>query len=178
MSPSLESHLKQLKLPGFALQYREMSQRAEREGWGFETYLQNLTVGEIEHRRQKRLEKHLRASKLPKEKSLGQIDVSRLPTAVRRRLQGLCEGTWVSQGENLLLFGLPGRGKTHLACAIGHELIQRGYTVYLTPAYALVQRLLAAKKRMELEKDLHKLDAFDLVILDSCAVPGYVESEI
>jgi DNA replication protein DnaC len=71
-----------------------------------------------------------------------------------------------------LAFGLPGRGKTHLVCAIGHELIQRGYRVLFTATYALVQRLLAAKRDLRLEKELATLDGFDAVILDDI---GYVQ---
>ena len=71
-----------------------------------------------------------------------------------------------------MAFGLPGRGKTHLVCAIGHELIQRGYRVLFTATYALVQRLLAAKRDLRLEKELAVLDGFDIVILDDI---GYVQ---
>ena len=87
-------------------------------------------------------------------------------------LPTLCEGGFVERGDNLLAFGLPGRGKTHLVCAIGHELIQRGYRVLFTPTYALVQRLLAAKRDLRLEKELGVLDGFDAVILDDI---GYVQ---
>lgn len=74
-------------------------------------------------------------------------------------------------GDNLLTFGLPGRGKTHLVCAIGHELIQRGYRVLFTATFALVQRLLSAKRDLLLEKELARLDSYDAVILDDI---GYV----
>jgi hypothetical protein len=78
-------------------------------------------------------------------------------------LPTLCEGGFVERGHNLLAFGLPGRGKTHLVCAIGYELIQRGYRVLFTATFALVQRLLAAKRDLRLEKDLASLDASDAV---------------
>ena len=97
---------------------------------------------------------------------------AKVPAKVQKQLATLCEGGFVERGENLLAFGLPGRGKTHLVCAIGHELIQRGYRVLFTPTYALVQRLLAAKRDLRLEKELAVLDAFDAVILDDI---GYVQ---
>jgi len=87
-------------------------------------------------------------------------------------LPTLCEGGFVERGDNLLAFGLPGRGKTHLVCAIGYELIQRGYRVLFTATFALVQRLLAAKRDLRLEKELAALDAYDAVILDDI---GYVQ---
>ncbi len=97
---------------------------------------------------------------------------SRLPAKVAKILPTLCEGGFVERGDNLLAFGLPGRGKTHLVCAVGHELILRGYRVVFTPTFALVQRLLAAKRDLRLEKDLATLDAYDAVILDDI---GYVQ---
>jgi DNA replication protein DnaC len=87
-------------------------------------------------------------------------------------LPTLCEGGFVERGDNLLAFGLPGRGKTHLVCAIGHELIQRGYRVRFTATFALVQRLLAAKRDLRLDKELASLDGYDAIILDDI---GYVQ---
>ena len=88
------------------------------------------------------------------------------------QLPTLCEGAFVERGDNVLAFGLPGRGKTHLVCALGHELVQRGRRVFFTPTFALVQRLLAAKRDLRLEKELAILDRFDAVILDDI---GYVQ---
>jgi DNA replication protein DnaC len=87
-------------------------------------------------------------------------------------LPTLCEGGFVQRGDNVLAFGLPGRGKTHLVCALGHELVQRGHRVLFTPTFALVQRLLAAKRDLRLEKELAALDRFDAVILYDI---GYVQ---
>ena len=70
--------------------------------------------------------------------------------------------------------GSPGRGKTHVACAIGHELILRRYRVLFVPTYQLVQRLLIAKRELTLERELKRLDRFDAVILDDL---GYVQQD-
>jgi DNA replication protein DnaC len=119
--------LRSLKLPGFVRAYAQVAQQAEREGWGFERYLHDLAEIEIEDRRGRRIERLLRQSDLPQDKVLSTLDLSRLPAPVRRTVPTLCEGGFVDRAENLLAFGLPGRGKTHLVCAIGHELVQRGY---------------------------------------------------
>ena len=81
-------------------------------------------------------------------------------------LPSLCEGGFAERGENVLVFGLPGRGKTHLVAAVGHELVQRGVSVLFVAAFALVQRLLAARRSLSLEKALHDLDGYDVVIID------------
>jgi DNA replication protein DnaC len=175
-APSLEHSLailmRALKLPAFARYSTEIAQKAEKEGWTFGRYLHHLAELEIEERRRRRLDRYLKESDLPGEKTFATINRARLPAKVQKQLPTLCEGGFVDRGDNLLAFGLPGRGKTHVVCAIGHELVQRGYRVLFTPTYALVQRLLAAKRDLRLEKELGVLDAFDAVILDDI---GYVQ---
>jgi len=95
---------------------------------------------------------------------LAAFDLERLPVKVRRQLPVLCEGGFVERAENVLAFGLPGRGKTHLVAAIGYELVNREYRVLFTLAYALVQQLLVAKRDLTLEKTLARLDSFDAVM--------------
>ena len=169
---SLAMMMRALKLPTFALHAEEIAQKAEREGWSFGKYLHHLAELELHERRRRRTERYLRASDLPREKTMATMIRARLPAKVTKTLATLCDGTFVERGDNLLVFGLPGRGKTHLVCAVGHELIQRGYRVLFTPTFALVQRLLAAKRDLRLEKELALLDAFDAVILDDI---GYVQ---
>lgn len=170
----LEEMLRTLKLPGVADCHVGASARAEKEGWSFERYLQHVLDVELEQRRQRRLERVLKASRLPTGKTLTTLDQGRLPTKVRRQLPDLIEGGFVDRAENLLAFGLPGRGKTHLVCALGAELIQRGYTVHFTPAFSLVQRLLEARQTYGLEKELRRLDAFDVLIIDDI---GYIQQD-
>jgi DNA replication protein DnaC len=171
-APSAAVLLRSLKLPGFLRAYSEVAVQAEREGWNFERYLLHLAEIEIEDRRCHRIERLRRQSDLPHDKTLSTLELSRLPAPVRRTVPTLCEGGFVERAENLLAFGLPGRGKTHLVCAIGHELVQRGYQVLFVPTFKLVQRLLAAKKDLDLEATLRRLDRFDAVILDDL---GYVQ---
>jgi len=169
---SLAMLMRALKLPAFARYAEEIAQKAEREGWTFGQYLHHLAELEVHERRRRRLERYLKDSNLLPEKTLATLSRSRLTPKVAKVLPTLCEGGFVERGDNLLVFGLPGRGKTHLVCAIGHELIQRGYRVLFTATFALVQRLLAAKRDLRLEKELATLDAFDAVILDDI---GYVQ---
>lgn len=169
---SLGIMMRSLKLPAFARYAEEIAQKAEREGWTFGRYLHHLAELELHERRRRRLERLLHESDLPREKTLTTLKRSKLPPKVAKILPTLCEGGFVARGDNVLAFGLPGRGKTHLVCALGHELVQRGHRVLFTPTFALVQRLLAAKRDLRLEKDLAVLDRFDAVILDDI---GYVQ---
>ena len=169
---SLAMLLRALKLPTVSRHAEEVAQLAEREAWTFGRYLHHLIELETHERRRRRIERYLKESDLPHDKTLTTLTRSRLPARVATMLPALCEGGFVERGDNLLAFGLPGRGKSHLVCAIGHELIQRGYRVLFTATYALVQRLLIAKRDLHLEKELAALDGFDAVILDDI---GYVQ---
>jgi len=169
---SLAMMMRALKLPAFARYAEEIAQKAEREGWTFGQYLHHLAELEIQERARRKIERYLKDSDLLPEKTLATLNRSRLTAKVAKMLPTLCEGDFVERGDNLLAFGLPGRGKTHLVCAIGYELIQRGYRVLFTATFALVQRLLAAKRDLRLEKELAGLDAYDAVILDDI---GYVQ---
>lgn len=169
---SLAMLLRSLKLPTFARHAEEVAQQAEREGWTFLGYLHHLVELEVEERRRKRIERFQKQSELPRDKTLAALDRARLPAKVAKQLTTLCEGGFVERGDNLLAFGLPGRGKTHLVCAIGHELVMRGYRVLFTATFALVQRLLAAKRDLRLEDELGVLDGFDAIIIDDI---GYVQ---
>lgn len=169
---SLALLMRALKLPSFGRYAEEIAQTAEREGWTFGRYLHHLAELEVEERRRRRIERHHKESDLPPDKTLATLTRARLPAKVQKQLASLCEGGFIERGDNLLAFGLPGRGKTHLVCAIGHELIQRGYRVKFMATFAVVQRLLAAKRDLRLEKELGLLDGFDAVILDDI---GYVQ---
>lgn len=169
---ALEILLRVLKLPTFVALHRDVAERAEKEGWSFLEYLRQLVEAEVGERRTHRIERNLKRANLPEGKTLAALDLNRLPAAVRRQLPTLCEGAFVERGDNLLAFGMPGRGKTHLCCAIAYELIQKGKQVLFVPAYALVQQLLAAKKELRLEAELRRLDAFDAVLIDDL---GYVQ---
>lgn len=163
-----------LRLTEFLACHEEAAIKGEKEGWSFGQYLLYLSEMEAETRKQRRTERFLKQSCLPRDKTLETLDQSWLPAKVRRQIPGLIEGGFVEKGDNILVFGLPGRGKTHLVCAIGHELILRNCKVLFIPTFRLVQKLLVAKRDLTLEKELKRLDRFDAVILDDI---GYIQQD-
>lgn len=169
---SLALMLRSLRLPTVARSAEDVARKAEHEGWSFGQYLHHLVELEVQDRKLRRIDRLQRASDLPGEKTLATLDKALLPAKVQKVLPTLCDGDFIDRGDNVLAFGLPGRGKTHLVCAIGHELVKRGRRVWFTPTFALVQMLLAAKRDLRLEKQLASLDVFDAVILDDI---GYVQ---
>jgi DNA replication protein DnaC len=174
MSPdTLEMMFREFHLPTMAERFVEMIQSAETANWGYRKLLLHLCEAEAADRRERRQERLLRESGLPSGKTLGNLDEGKLTAKVRRLLPTLLEGGFVERAENLLVFGLPGRGKSHFLCALGRELVLRhGHTVLFTPTFKLVQQLLTAKKELRLNELLKKLDRVEAVILDDL---GYVQ---
>lgn len=167
--------LRSFRLPTMAAICEESVARAERENWGYPRLLQQLCVSEAQDRRERMVARLLHASGLPDGKTLGNLDEKILPAKIRRLLPTLLEGHFVERAENLLAFGLPGRGKTHFLAALGRELILRHrYPVLFIPTFKQVQQLLAAKKELRLESELKRLDRFAAVILDDI---GYVQQD-
>jgi DNA replication protein DnaC len=121
---------------------------------------------EAQDRRERRTTRLRRASKLPPGKTFDTLDETRFTRPLVRKWRELAKGDFLDRAVNVLAFGLPGVGKSHVACALGHALIEHGHSVLFTPTYALVQHLQAAKKALELPRILRKLDHFELLILD------------
>ena len=165
--------LRSFYLSTMAVQYEEVMERAEKEGWSHRQVLRHLCESEASERAQRRTTRLLAESGLPETKTLSSLDESLLPVKVRRQLPSLIEGGFADRAVNVLAFGLPGRGKTHFLAALGRELILRhSKRVLFRPAFKLVGQLLAAKRDLRLEAELKKLDRYDVLILDDI---GYIQ---
>ena len=127
---------------------------------------------EAEARRQRRIARLRRASRLPPGKTFETLDTGRLPAPILEKLKTLANGAFLETATNVLAFGLPGVGKSHALCAVGHALVEAGHSVLCVPAYALVQELLGAKRDLDLPRALRKLDLFEVILLDDL---GYVQ---
>ncbi len=144
---------------------------------GYETTLPLLAEifeQEQQERWERRVQRLLRAAKLPPGKRFESFDETRLQRPLARTIRELRSGGFLEQAINVLCFGLPGTGKTHIACALGHALVEARHSVLFVPTYKLVQDLLAAKRELELPRALRKLDNFELLILDDI---GYVQQD-
>jgi DNA replication protein DnaC len=150
----------------------ELLASATNENWSPEKFLGELLEQEMEGRHQRRIERLKDDAHLPVEKTLATFDQEHLPLRLRRLVSQLCTGEFVDRADNLLVFGLPGRGKTHFVAAVGHELVNIGRSVFFTPTYRLVDSLLRAKRDLLLEHELRRLDRFEVLILDDI---GYVQ---
>ena len=173
-SPSPVERIQELvtnfKLPSVA---REICGRLVDAGQAdaLETVLEVFEV-EAQDRKERRVDRLRRASNLPPAKTFDTLDLKRLPRKLAHTLRELARGDFADRAENVLAFGLPGVGKTHAACAVGHALIDSGRSVLYLPTFQLVQNLLVAKRDLQLPRALRKLDLFDVILLDDI---GYVQ---
>jgi len=164
--------LKELHLPAFRRGYEELARQAQQESLSYEQYLLGLVQRECQERRNNRIERLLRQSRLPLEKSWPALELKRLPAKVLQQARSLLEGSFVDRRENVLVFGVPGSGKTHLLAGIGQELVRAGRKVQFCSTSLLVQELLVAKRDLKLSRVLKRLSSYEVLILDDL---GYVQ---
>ena len=162
--------LNDLRLPGIKQTWPDMAVRSDKEGWPAARFLAALAEHEIAERDRRRIERHLGEAKLPPGKTLDSFAFDAVPMISRAQVMAICAGDgWLEQGANLILFGPPGGGKSHLAAAIGLALIENGWRVLFTRTSDLVQRLQVARRELTLEAAIARLDKYHLLILDDIA---------
>ena len=165
--------LKALRLPTMTCHWKQLQETALSKNWTMAEFLAALCEHELAHRETRRLARHLHESKLLPGKTLHHFDFPACPGVNANLITQLAQDSgWVEKAENVLLFGPSGVGKTHLAAAIGHGLIQSGQRVLHTATTMLVQKLQVAKRELRLSEALGKMDKYRLLILDDI---GYVK---
>jgi DNA replication protein DnaC len=172
ISKELIEYLRELHLPAIRNCFQEKARQAERESLGYEQFLLEIFERECQERREHRIARLLQVSKLPLEKTLDNFELSRLPVKAARQVKALLDGSFVDRRENVLAFGNPGSGKTHLLSALGQELIRRGRRVAFSTCGRLVQDLLRAKKDLRLSRAIKKLAYYEALVIDDI---GYVQ---
>ena len=159
--------LSQLRLPSMKKQWEQIARRADAEGWPAGRMLSVLAELELADRQRRRIERHLGEARLLPAKSLQSFDFDAVSAISRSRVMALASSdSWLEHGHNVIVFGPPGAGKSHLASAIGLALVERGKRVLFTRTTDLVQRLQTAHRELKLEGMLDRLNRYDLLILD------------
>ncbi len=167
--------LNQLKLTEMKVLWKNLSEQADQAGWGSAKFLETLCEYELQGRETRRFERHFKEANLPKGKTFSTYDFNHSPTLNKTQICTMATGgAWIKNGNNLLVFGGSGSGKSHLVAAIGTQLIESGYRVMFTSTISLLQKLQAAKQIFSLPNALEKLDKYDALILDDL---GYAEKD-
>jgi DNA replication protein DnaC len=162
--------LNELRLPATKVLWLQFAEQSDKEGWPAARFLATLAEHEIAERGRRRIERHLAEARLPPGKTLDTFDFDAVPMVSKAQVSALAAGDgWLGKGSNLLLFGPPGGGKSHLAAALGLALIENGWRVLFTRTTDLVQKLQVARRELDLEAAINRLERFDLLILDDLA---------
>ncbi len=162
--------LAELRLPAVKLVWADLAAQADKEGWPAARFLAALAEHEVAERARRRIERHLAAARLPPGKTIDTFDFELAPVVSKAQIMALAAGdAWLGMGANLILFGPPGTGKSHLASALGFALVEGGWRVLFTRTTDLVQRLQIARRELALEAAIAKLDKYHLLILDDLA---------
>lgn len=162
--------LAELRLPAVKQVWADLAAQADKEGWPAARFLAALAEHEMAERSRRRIERHLAEAKLPPGKTIDTFDFEAIPVVSKAQVMALAAGdAWLGSGANLILFGPPGTGKSHLAAALGFALVENGWRVLFTRTTDLVQRLQIARRELTLEAAIARLDKYHLLILDDLA---------
>jgi DNA replication protein DnaC len=162
--------LTELRLPAIKAMWSQFAEQADKEGWPAARFLAAITEHELAERDRRRIVRHLAEARLLPGKTLNTFEFETVPMISKTQVMAITAGdTWLENGANLLLFGPPGSGKSHLASAIGLALIENGWRVLFTRTTDLVQKLQVARRELSLEAAINRLDRFHLLILDDLA---------
>jgi DNA replication protein DnaC len=162
--------LNELRLPAIKVMWAKFAEQADKEGWPAARFLTAIAEHELAERDRRRIERHLAEARLLPGKTLDSFEFEAVPMISKAQVMAIAAGdTWLEKGANLLLFGPPGGGKSHLASAIGLALIENGWRVLFTRTTDLVQKLQVARRELGLEAAIDRLDRFHLLILDDLA---------
>src|SRR3954471_13373810 len=174
----IELLLSDLRLPAIKLMWAKFAEQSDKEGWPAARFLAALAEHEIADRGRRRIERHIAEARLPVGKTLASFDFEAVPMVSKAQVVALTAGdSWLEKGANLLMFGPPGGGKSHLAGALGLALVENGWRGLFPRTTDLVQKLQSARRDLQLEAAIAKLDKYHLLILDDLAYVSKDQAE-
>ncbi len=167
----LKENLKALNLPNMVSSIEGLVRQAKETGIGYDEFLLNLTVSELQARAENRLARRIREAKFPLIKPIETFDLAAVPDLDIRLFRELTREDYIKERRNAIFLGRTGTGKTHMAIALGIEACKNNFRTRFATCYALVNELIEARKEKVLQRLLQKYARYDLLILDEL---GYV----
>ena len=170
---NVDALLKRLSLANARRTWRDLVARAEKEEWSYHDFLSTLVAEEVAHRQQTRIQRNAQRSRFPFLKTVDDFDFTYQSTVKLSLLGSALSPDFVTDGRNLVLHGKPGRGKTHLAVAIGYRAIQNGFDALFVTAAELIEDLSVASHDNQLADALVRYVAPHVLIVDEVGYLTY-----
>jgi DNA replication protein DnaC len=167
----ITAYSKELRLPVFRRDYKELATEAARQGLDYEAYLVKLMEREYELRIENRKKAQIRNARFPSKMYLSDLERDQLPPGAREKLPLLERLDFIPAAQNVILSGNPGTGKTHIAIGLGLKACMQGYKVLFTTVHRLLTQLRESHSGRTLKQVEAQFEKYDLVICDEF---GYV----
>jgi DNA replication protein DnaC len=167
----ITAYSKELRLPVFRRDYKELATEAARQGLDYEAYLVKLMEREYELRLENRKKAQIRNARFPSRMYLSDLERDQLPPGAREKLPLLERLDFIPAAQNVILSGNPGTGKTHIAIGLGLKACIQGYKVLFTTVHRLLTQLRESHSERTLKQVEAQFEKYDLVICDEF---GYV----
>lgn len=162
---------KELRLPTIRTAFEQAIIEAKQAQSSYETFLEKLLEQEYDTRLENRKRQRIRRAQFPAQKRLEQLDRAVLPAPAQERLPQLETLEFIEKGQNIVLAGNPGTGKTHIATGLGIKACQQGYKVLFTTVPRLITQIRESRSEKKLRSLENQFEKYDLVICDEF---GYI----
>jgi len=162
---------RQLRLPGFRKYYQSIQEEMSTEGKDYSEYLARLLELEYQERKERRKKLQIKLAGFPQLKYLQELVLEDLPKDAHEKLPALKTLDFIENGQNIILSGNPGTGKSHLATGLGLEACMKGYKVLFVTVPHLITQIRESRSEKRLRTLENRFEKFDLVICDEF---GYI----
>jgi len=166
--------LKRLQLTHLRETLAAVLSEAAKQEWTYLEFLDQILRREVDAKQGKRIRMGMQIAHFPCVRTIEGFDFAFQPSADERLIRELSTGNFIAHGENVLIFGPPGVGKSHLAIGLGRKIVEQGHTVRFTTATALLASLGKAESEGGLSDKLTEFCKPRLLIIDEL---GYLPFE-
>jgi DNA replication protein DnaC len=171
LNQQIDHYSKQLRLPAFRNEYESLAKQAAKDNESFEQYLLQLMIVELDQRIIRRRNQRIKRAGFPYIKQLEDLIKKELPQDAQDKLQSLQRLDFLKQGQNVILSGNPGTGKSHIAIGLAIQACKEDYTVLFTTIPRLITQINEARSSKTLRLIESRFEKYDLVVCDEF---GYI----